>query len=137
MSDDDDSFWGAVRAALVGFVAALLLVFLGFFLAAGGHGWVTPFFFSPIALLLFPSAGALAFARPSIAWLVAAITIVALYIVADVVLYLMTVSELSYFRRVTHGIPGIVGFWFLLWGGGNVAALIGAYRQIVHRRSTH
>ena len=136
MSNDDNSSWGAV-AAVIGFLAALVLMFLGFALGAGGHGWVSAFFFSPVSLVLFPSAGALAFARPSVGWLVAAITILVLYIVADVVLYLMTVSEFGSFQRITDTAPGIVAFWFLLWGGGHVAVLIGGYRQIVGRRSKH
>lgn len=135
MGEVEDRFWSTVRAVLIGCVAALVQVFLGVALGAGGHGWVTAFYFSLVSLVLFPIAVPLAFARPSAGWLVAAITIMALLIVADVGLCLMTVSELDYFRKVTHDDPGFVAFWFLLWAGGHVAALIGGYRQIAHRRS--
>lgn len=127
---DDVNYVGVV----IGAVASLVLMYLSFGFAGGGHGWVSSLTISPASLYLFPSAGALTSARPSAIRQVWSVANILSFIFVDTALYRMTTNEINYFDRVSEVYPLVLWLWFAIWAGGHIAAIVGVVRQFKHDR---
>jgi hypothetical protein len=104
-------------AVAIGLALAALAQFVALLMAGAGHGWVTPFWFSPALFVLAPIAfvrvGGRGKAAPGIE-----IVLVMVGLALDVALYSAAVAEgVDYFWRVTP----FNWVWLALWSGWQVA----------------
>ncbi|MDB5675618.1 MAG: hypothetical protein JWM65_2600 [Sphingomonas bacterium] len=113
-------------AVTIGLALAMFTQFIALLMTGAGHGWITPFWFSPLLFVLNP----IAFTRvvggrkgaPGIE-----IVLIVVGVALDVALYSRTMAEgVEYFWRV---IP-FNWVWLALWSGWQLA-LIGKVGAIL------
>jgi len=104
---------GICGAIALGLVLAAIAQFIALAIAGAGHGWITPFWFSPALFVLNP----IAFARAARRGKAEAVDIVLIALAGalDVALFAMTLQEgTQYFSRVSPFNWIWLGLW-LLW----------------------
>lgn len=107
-------------------------MFLGFMVAGIGHGWSAPLYFSLLLFIAYPAA----FARWADALLSEGstvnpdIAIVALAVVADLVLVLVTLTtDRAGFLAAVGTIQPWTSLWLLFWLGWQVLAVVTLRRR--------
>jgi hypothetical protein len=107
---------GLLAAGLVvaGFAQCLALLMTG-----AGHGWITPFFYSPALFVAYPIVLVRIFGKDSGAprrrWLAVDLLLVAAAVLLDFLLVRTTLDEgIQYVERVM-AVPPLPHLWVLLW----------------------
>jgi hypothetical protein len=115
---------GRVVLAIAGLLIAAFALMVAFGLAGGGHGWVTPMFFSLALFLAYPAA-LVRLTATGPRWVSVDLVIVAVGGIADVALFLATIQEgTQYFWRVFNSFALIPILWLALWFGWQAIALL-------------
>lgn len=109
----------------LGLLLALATLFVSFMMTGGGHGWITPLWFSLAGLVLCPAAF-LRFAEFDVTRQSTNIALIITAIVLDALLVKLTLDEgLIYFHRV----GGMAYIWIALWSLWQVLAVMTALRR--------
>lgn len=123
-----------LTAILVGVSYAVICEGLAFTMVGGGHGWLTPFVWGPLGLILFPLCFYAALSsreNQSFAKLSIVLAIVAAA-GANTVLVARTLDEgLEYFDRL----GGFAYVWVAFWVGGQLPLLYAIARRALDRRT--
>ena len=117
------------RAIVIGLSLAAFTQFFALAITGGGHGWTTPFWFSPVLFVLNPVAFVRVVGEQKKA-LGIDIVLVVIGVALDAGLYVQTVAEgVQYFRGATL----LNGVWLALWSAWQVAVLVALARTIALR----
>lgn len=113
--------------AAAGLLIAAIASTLALGMAGGGHGWITPFFFSLALFLAYPVV-LLRLGAIGRKWFVDLI-IVGLAAIADGALYFFTIREgVEYFWRVVHAQAWAPFLWLAIWFAWQPIALYCLWR---------
>lgn len=105
----------SVRPILVGTGCAAIAQFLALGLAGAGHGWVTPFFYSPLLFIAYPVILVrLTEQRRRARWVEVALLAIAIAIDLRLVANALG-SEATYFSQVMTDAPVFLIPWLCLW----------------------
>ena len=116
----------------LGLVVAALAQGMALFVAGAGHGWVTPFLYSPVLFLLYPIVLIRLYAPGKLPWRPLDLLLPAVAIILDVWLVRETRAEgLQYFRRAM-AMPPLPHLWIAAWLGWQGLAV---WRLVGGRRS--
>lgn len=114
---------GRIILAIVGLLIAAFARMVAVGMVGGGHGWVTPMFFSLALFLAYPVA-LLRLTATGPRWVVVDLVIVGLAGLADVALLLATIQEgMEYFWRVLGSFALIPILWLAIWFAWQAMAL--------------
>lgn len=113
----------SARPILIGASCAAVGQFLALGVAGAGHGWVAPFFYSPLLFVAYPLVLArLADRNRRTRWIEVALLTVA--IAADWGLASNALGpEAIYVTRVLAAAPIFLVSWLFLWSGWQILAL--------------
>lgn len=107
-----------------GLMLATLGQALAFMMLGAGHGWVTPFYFSPALFLVYPLAFIRMQAPERLPSRLIDLLLVVIAIALDVWLVEQTRNEgVEYYRRVMAAMPLFPMLWILVWLGWQWIAL--------------
>jgi hypothetical protein len=118
-----------ILLAAAGLLIAAFASMLALGIAGGGHGWITPFFFSlalvpayPVVLLRLTALGP--------RWFVVDLALAALAGIADAALYFFTIREgTEYFWRVVDAQAWAPLLWLAIWFAWQPIALYCLWRD--------
>ncbi|MES2441720.1 MAG: hypothetical protein V4574_02740 [Pseudomonadota bacterium] len=116
-----------------GLVLALFAQATAFMMVGAGHGWISPFFVSPLLFVAMPVALIRVSDFTRLAIGVELLLLIAA-IAADAWLICATLGEYSYFEHILARYPGIAWPWILIWAGWQVAAAASLAIRLRERR---
>ncbi len=109
-------------------IIGLTGLLVGFMLAAGGDGWVSPFWVSLLLPIAYPVA-VWRWQTPLVAVWVDAILGLTL-VAADIWLVHASFNELSYFLRIWHNASIIAAPWTAIWIGWQIIVVAALLRRL-------
>lgn len=105
----------SIKPILTGLGCAVVAQFLALGLTGAGHGWVAPFFYSPLLFVAYPIVLA-RLIQPSRRMIWIEIMLLAAAVAADTYLAANALgSEASYVNRVMAAAPAFLVLWLCLW----------------------
>ena len=112
-----------LRPIWIGLAVAAVGQMLAMMVAGAGHGWGTPFFFSPVLFLLYPVVLIRLLAPETLPWRVIDLLLIAAAIALDLRLVQATEAEgLEYFHSAM-AMPPLPHLWIAVWLGWQGLAL--------------